>query len=118
MSSKPRVVATQIPSKKDPKTKLWVPTINITPAQKFGEIEVLLPAGAQFYAASEITRVIRHRLNEINFQPEDYFLPMGSPTVMSVAAAIVARRSNGALNLLQWDNHTGDYTHFQLNNLF
>lgn len=113
----PRVVATQIPSKKDPATGIWQPTVNVTPATKFGELEVLLPAGMQFYAANEMMRIIKHRLNEIDFQPEDFFLPMGSPAVMAVAAAIAARRSNGVLNVLQWDNLMGDYTLYRLDNL-
>jgi hypothetical protein len=117
MSHVPRVFTTQVPSKKDAKTNLWIPTVNINPASTFGEIIVLLPAGSQFYAAKEIVRVIKQRLNDEDYQPEDYFLPMGSPTVMAVAAAIMARRSNGCLNLLQWDNRQGDYSLFKLEQL-
>jgi hypothetical protein len=117
MSHKPRVFVTQIPSRKDHDTKLWVPTVNIAPATAWGEIEILLPAGSQFYAAAEVTRIIKQRLNELNYQPEDYLLPMGSPTVMAVASAIIARRGNGCMNLLQWDNQMSSYHVYRLENL-
>lgn len=115
--SKPRVFVTQVPSRKDATTQTWVPTVNIKPAEQFGDVIVLLPAGAQFYATKELIRIIKERLNEFNYGPDDYFLPMGSPTVMAVASAIVARRGNGCIQLLQWDNHRDAYDLFSLEQL-
>lgn len=117
MPATPRVFVTQIPSRKDHDTGLWVPTVNVNPAKKYGELVIMLPAGSQFYAASEAVRIIKHRLAELDFTPDDYFLPMGSPTVMAVAAAIAARRGNGCLNLLQWDNQQDTYHLYKLENL-
>lgn len=116
-SHKPRVFATQIPSRRDVESGLWVPTVNIAPAEKFGEIVTLLPPGSQFFAAAETTRLIKQRLNELDYQQGDYLLPMGNPVIMAVAAAIAARRSNGSLNVLVWDRHTSTYISYELNDL-
>src|SRR5690348_1340257 len=106
MNRKPRVFATQIPSRRDEATEMWVPTVNVGPAEKFGEVVTLLPAGAQFFAAAETTRLIKQRLHDLDYQEGDYLLPMGSPAIMAVAAAVAARRSNGCLKLLVWDRHS------------
>lgn len=113
----PRVIVTQIPSRRDRETRLWVPTVNITPAEKFGQIETLLPPGSQFFAAKEAVRIIKQRLHDIDYQPQDYFLPLGSPVVMTVAGAIAARRGNGRLNVLVWDGQNGNYVAYELDNL-
>lgn len=114
---KPRVFVTQIPSRKDATTGMWVPTVNIRPAEKFGAIEVLLPAGGQFWAAAELTRLIKQRLHDLDFQETDFLIPMGNPVVMAVAAAVAARRSNGRLNVLVWDKQTSSYVLYELDNL-
>lgn len=113
----PRVFVTQIPSRRDKGTRIWVPTVNIAPAEKFGELVTLLPPGSQFFAAKEVVRLIKERLHELDYQPQDYFLPLGSPVVMTVAGAIAARRGNGRLNVLVWDGHGSNYVAYELDNL-
>lgn len=114
---KPRVFATQIPSRRDVESGLWVPTVNIQPAEKFGEVVTLLPPGSQFFAAAETTRLIKQRLHELDYQQGDWLLPMGNPVIMAVAAAIAARRSNGSLNVLVWDRHSSVYVPYELDDL-
>ena len=41
-----KVYAPQVPSKYDPATKLWVPSINLDHAKSFGELVVMLPPNA------------------------------------------------------------------------
>jgi hypothetical protein len=118
MNRKPKVFITQVPSRKDPESNLWLPTMNISSAETYGEVVVLLPPGSQFFAASETTRIIKHRLHELDYQSGDYLLPLGSPTIMAVASAIAARRSNGCLRLLVWDKHSSRYASYDLENLY
>jgi hypothetical protein len=113
----PKVFATQVPSRRDAATGLWVPTVNIAPAEQFGEVVTLLPPGAQFFAAAETTRLIKQRLHELDYQQGDYLLPMGNPVIMAVACAIAARRTNGCLNVLVWDRTTSTYVPYELENL-
>ena len=96
---------------------MWVPTVNIAPAAKYGEVVTILPPGSQFYAAAETTRLIKQRLHELDYQAGDFLLPMGNPVIMAVASAIAARRSNGCLNVLVWDRLTSSYVSYELENL-
>lgn len=114
---KRKVFITQVPSRRDPDTKLWVPKVNISPAEQHGEVQILLPPGTQFYAASETTRLIRQRLHELDYQQGDFLLPMGDTVIIAVASAIAARRSNGTLNVLMWDKHSSRYVPYELENL-
>lgn len=113
----PKVFVTQIPSRRDPATNEWIPTVNVTSAQKFGEVMTLLPPGSAFFAASETTRLIKQRLHDLDYQMGDYLLPLGHPAIMAVTAAVAARRSNGCLRVLVWDKHSKDYVPFELDNL-
>lgn len=113
----PRVFVPQIPSRRDSESRIWVPTVNIKPAEAFGEVVVLLPPGSQFFAAKEMTRLIKQRLHDESFNETDYLLPLGSPTAMAVTAAIAARRLNGRLNILVWDGQSGTYSSYVLENL-
>ena len=114
---KPRVFVTQVPSRKDPDTQLWVPTVNISSAEHYGEVVTLLPPGSQFFAAAETTRLIKQRLHELDYQRGDFLLPLGSPVIMAVASAIAARRTNGCLNVLVWDRQTSSYVSYELEQL-
>lgn len=113
----PKVFVTQIPSRRDERTKMWVPTVNISSAEEFGKVETLLPPGSQFFAAAETTRLIKQRLHELDYQRGDFLLPMGNPVIMAVASAIAARRSNGCLNVLVWDKRSARYVAYELDNL-
>lgn len=112
-----KVFIPQIPSRRDPATKIWVPTINIKPAEEFGDIVELLPAGSQFFPSQEMKRLIKQRLHEEDLGADDYFIAAGSPTAMMVTAAIAARRLNGCLNILLWDGATSTYSAHALDNL-
>lgn len=114
---KHRVFVTQIPSRRDEATDMWVPTVNIAPAEQYGEIVTLLPPGSQFFAATETVRLIKQRLHDLDYQQGDFLLPMGSPVIMAVASAIAARRSNGCLKVLVWDRHSSSYVAFDLDQL-
>lgn len=113
----PKVFVTQVPSRRDVATGMWVPTVNIAPAEQFGEVVQLLPPGSQFFAAAEVTRLLKQRLHELDYQQGDYLLPLGNPVIMAVASAIAARRSNGCLNVLVWDRQTSTYVPYELENL-
>jgi len=113
---KRKVFITQVPSRRDPETKLWVPKVNISPAEQHGEVQILLPPGTQFYAASETTRLIRQRLHELDYQQGDFLLPMGDTVIIAVASAIASRRPNSTPNVLMWAKHSSPYIPSDLEN--
>ena len=104
-----KVFVTQVPSRLE--DGQWVPTVDITPARKFGEIEVLFPAGF-FYTDRSSFQRLKERLHA--FQSDnDFLLPMGDPVLMSAAAAILGSRHE-AFSVLKWDRKTSEYYHYTI----
>lgn len=105
MGELPKVYVTQIPARMV--GRAWVPTVDISPASQFGEIKVCLPSGLNFHAPVPVIRQLRDELHEFNGQ-EDYFLPLGDPLVMAVAAAMIGRRE-AKFRMLKWDRNMRHY---------
>lgn len=103
-----KVFVTQIPSRFE--NGEWVPTVDITPARKFGAIEVMLPPGF-FYTDEASFKRLSIALEE--FLPGDFLLPMGDPVIMAVAAAILGHRRE-PFNVLKWDRKTSTYYEYRI----
>ncbi len=90
------------------------PRYNITPAQRFGEIIVLLPPGAQVMfspgpTVHELNRKLQH------FSDEDYLLCIGDPVAIGIATAVACRWNQGRARLLKWDRQETDYYAIPIN---
>lgn len=104
------VYVTQIPARLE--GRKWVPIIDISPAAQFGEIKVCLPSGMNFHAPVPVVRQLREELREFNGE-SDYFLPLGDPLVMAVAAAMIGRRE-GKFRMLKWDRVMKHYLVYEV----
>lgn len=102
-----KVFVPQIPSRFDTSTNLWIPTINIRPAESFGEIIVMLPPAAARSGIDACAAVIAERMED--FGAEDYLVAVGDPTLYAVAAVHAAARANGTLRMLKWDRLKSAY---------
>lgn len=105
---RPRVYITQVPHKRDRETNVFIPTVNIAPATEHGEIDVIMPPRASFYATGDLVRLLRDRLQHYDFEAGDSLVAMGDPTIIAVACAILGREF-GAFRLLKWDRNVGRY---------
>jgi len=103
----PRVFIPQVPSRFDGSTNLWVPTVNIKPAEKFGEIVIMLPPAAARSGIDACAAVIKERMSE--FTREDYLLALGDPTLYAIAACFAAEKAGGLLRMLKWDRLNSGY---------
>lgn len=83
------------------------PLFNMTPAAEFGQLEVLLPAGASLISTVPMVRTMRDKLAKFN--DEDYLLPVGNPASIMAAGAIAAEMNSGRVKILQWDRATRRY---------
>jgi hypothetical protein len=101
-----KVYVPQVPSKMDESTRVWIPTVNLQPAQRFGTVEVLLPPGANRLAIKPLTDVIKEKLQDIT--EDDYILALGDPTIIGIVS-VVAARNAGRLRVLKWDRNSRDY---------
>lgn len=108
----PRVFAPQIPSRFDKGMRVWVPTVNMRPAERFGELIVLLTPDAYRIAPAPMVQALKERMDD--FTADDYIVAIGNPTLIAAASCIAARKTGGVLKLLTWDRMTSDYTATEL----
>lgn len=102
----PKVYAPQVPSKYDAATRLWVPSVNLTPASAFGEVVVMLPPNANRLHIAPLITALREQMKE--FSDEDYVIAVGDPSLIAAASCIAARKT-GTLRILKWDRQTTSY---------
>ena len=87
---------------------------NILSAEKFGELELLLPEGAQIVlSAGPTVRRLRHKLR--NFNDDDYLLLIGDPSAIGIACAIAATNNIGRFKCLKWDKREYKYYPVEVN---
>lgn len=102
----PRVFIPQVPSRFDTNSGAWMPTVNIDPAKKFGELNVMLPPEANRLELSSIVSVLKRMMKD--YTDQDYVLALGDPMIIAVAA-VIAERAAGSLRLLRWDRMERQY---------
>ena len=80
-------------------------------ADKFGTLELLLPAGSLLFLSTGPTvKRLTYKLR--NFNDEDYLLLMGDPAAIGIACAIAATQNRGRFNCLKWDRR--EYTYYPI----
>lgn len=108
MKRNPRVYVTQIPHRRDAETGTFVPTVNIAPATEHGEVKVIMPPRASFFATAELTRQLRDALRDYDAEAGDSIVVLGDPAVIAVACAILGKE-HGNFIILKWDRNIGRY---------
>lgn len=102
-----RAFAPQQPSRYDGALEMWVPTMDLTPAEKFGQVVILMPPGLSNAHTAPIVAAMRERME--NYNEEDALIAVGDPSLIAAAACIAARKTGGLLRMLKWDRHARDY---------
>lgn len=102
-----KVFVPQQPSKFDPATRLWIPTINLEPAKEFGEVVVMLPPNANRLHTAPLVAALKDRMQD--FGPDDYIVAVGDPSLLAAAACIAGRKTGGFLKMLKWDKMSRSY---------
>ena len=81
---------------------------NIVPAQKYGDLELLLPEKTNLMLSTGPTvRKLRRAL--ANYNDEDYLLLMGDPAAIGLACAVAATTNQGRFKVLKWDRQESVY---------
>lgn len=106
---KAKVYVPQIPRRRDKETDKFVPTVNITPAEEHGEIVVLLPSNASFYAVGDLVDQLRPQMKAYSYANGDSIVAIGDPSIMAVVLGMVGAL-HGKFYLLKWDKMTGHYS--------
>jgi hypothetical protein len=95
-----RVFIPQLPSRFDTTVDAWVPTVNVDPAKRFGELHIMLPPEASRLDVAAVTIALKRMMQD--YGPDDYVLAAGDPMVLSIVA-VLAERAAGVLRMLKWD---------------
>jgi len=101
-----RVFVLQRPVYKDPETRQWVDKYDLSPAEAFGELVVVLPMGN--VPADVGTTVREMQVALADFGPDDHLLAIGDPVAIGLAVLIAAGRSD-VVSMLKWDARARSY---------
>ena len=88
------------------------PKIDLTPAMKYGDLEVLLKHSQSLLAPVPTVRSLRDKLR--NFSDDDYLLPVGDPVLMSTVAMVAGYFNHGRVKFLKWDKFQRGYIVIQV----
>ncbi len=81
---------------------------NFLPAMSFGELEVLMPSGAQVILdAGPTLDTINRKLQKM--RKEDYLLLSGDPIIIGLSIAVGFLLMDGKLTVLKWDRQQKKY---------
>lgn len=85
----------------------WTPLFDVTPALKFGTLQVLIDQGPIGIAYQRIVRDLKIKLK--NFCDDDYILSTGDPAAIGITIALAARQNKGRVRVLRWDKTQRGY---------
>jgi hypothetical protein len=89
-----------------------VSEFDMTPALKYGQPKILVPAGRALFAPVHTVRTIKEQLE--GFSDEDYLLTIGDPSIIAVAAIVASEMNKGRVKLLKWDKQMREYLPIQI----
>jgi hypothetical protein len=95
-----RVFIPQEPRRRDENGD-FKPLYDLSPALKFGQLEVLLPHGPILLDTKLMVEGLRSKL--ANITERDYILLIGDPVACSIVVAIASKFTGGKLRLLKYD---------------
>lgn len=111
--STPIVYVTQVPNRRDKATGAMTPSVNISPAGEHGEIKILMPPSASFFATADLVSQLRVGLRDYDFDRGDSVIALGDPAVIAVVGALLAQR-NKSFGILRWDKNSGRYNRIKI----
>jgi hypothetical protein len=89
------------------KQKEWLDKYDLTPAEKFGRLVELIPAGAIPRDIGVMMRLIEKGLAD--FSHDDYLVAIGDPISIAMATLVAGSHTGGVLSFLKFDRVTGEY---------
>lgn len=89
------------------------PTVDLSPASAYGDIEVVLPHGNVPLSPNPLVQSLRRGLKD--FTNQDYILPTGDPAATTIACCVAATFNRGQFKLLKWNKQTQSYIALDIN---
>lgn len=107
------VYVTQVPNRRDRETGALVPAVNISPAAEHGDIKILMPPNASFFATRELVDQLRTGLRNYDFKRGDSIVCLGDPAIIAIAGAILSELGK-RFTILRWDKNIGRYVRIEI----
>lgn len=104
----PKVYAPSVPSRFDSGTQMWIPTVDLSAAQRFGELIVMLPPNAARAGLGPCVSALKERMQD--YGKDDMLIGVGNPQLIGAASIVAARATCGVLRMLTWDRFARDYS--------
>lgn len=82
---------------------------DLSPAESFGKIIPLTTTRNSMLNPRPVVDQVRDIMEENDFGPDDYILPMGDASVVLLVGAIAADMNNGLFTVLSWDKRARKY---------
>lgn len=98
----PTVFVPQVPRRKDKDTGLFIPVVNISPAEEHGDIRIMLPPTASFHATADIIDLLKPQLKTYDFEAGDSVIAIGDPSILAVVLGMLGK-FYGKFYILKWD---------------
>src|SRR6266550_2531205 len=105
--SKPRVFVVHESTRVDNATGAIVGDKDLSPAQEWGTLVHVVPAGRVTSDQHPVLELIEDALADIT--PHDYLLLTGYPEYIAMAGAVASRNLDGRLRLLKWNRRERVY---------
>ena len=103
----PNVYVPQMPSRFDLGIRAWVPTVNMAPANAYGEVIVMLPPEANRLDLTPLVEILKSKMS--TFTSSDYIVAVGDPSLLAIACCIASQKTHGFIRMLKWDRNATDY---------
>lgn len=103
-----RVFVTQVPNRRDKETGALVPSVNIGPASEFGELIIMMPPTAAFFATADLVDQLKNHLEKYDYDNGDVLVALGDPAVIGTACALLGKMRD-RFSMLRWDRQLGRY---------
>lgn len=102
-----RCFVPQTPTRYDKVAGVRRPTVDLSPAKKFGELTVCLPSEMSPYLTMPAYQLMEERMR--GFTRDDFLIAIGDPILIGMAFRIAARKTGGKFTMLKWERFSSEY---------
>ncbi len=102
-----RVFIPQEPRARDKVSGEWKPLYDLSPAIRFGTLEVLLPHGPILLSTEPTIACLKDRLKD--YTDDDYIMCIGDPAAIAAAVLVAGKITGGKVSLLKYSREEKQY---------